>query len=89
MTQRLKNDQLAHYGFGPEAMRRTRLCPNCEMLVTDGTKVCPACGRMLPEMSLLVWYEQQHPQCVHCGTVLRENFLYCPRCGRSRKKTHP
>lgn len=87
MTRSLKNDQLARYGFGPEAMGKTKLCPSCDTLVTDGAKTCPACGQALPELTLLAWYQQQHPQCVHCGTVLRDNSLYCPRCGKARKKT--
>lgn len=86
MTQSLKNDQLARYGFGPEAMRKTRVCPCCDKLVTDGGKICPACGRALPELSLLTWYEQQHPQCIHCGTILREGSRYCPRCGKAQTK---
>lgn len=88
MTQSLKNSQLARYGFGPEAMRKTKLCPNCDTLVTNGAKTCPACGQTLPKLSLLTWYEQQHCRCTHCGTVLRGNPLYYPHCGRSRKKAH-
>ncbi len=88
MTQSLKNNLLARYGFGPKAMRKAKLCPDCNTLVTDGAKTCPSCGRALPKLTLLKWYEQQHPKCIHCKTVLRENFLYCPHCGRSRNKTN-
>lgn len=89
MTHRLKNDRLARYGFGPKAMGRARLCPCCDTLVTDGAKTCPACGQVLSRLTLLTWYEQQHPKCTRCGTILRENSRYCPHCGRSRNKTNP
>lgn len=86
MTQRAKNEHLAHYGFGLEVMARTRLCPACETLVTDGARTCPACGNTLPPMTLLVWYEQQHPHCACCGSILREDSRYCPHCGKIQTK---
>lgn len=86
MTQSLKNNQLARYGFGTEAMRKTRLCPACDTLVTNGAKTCPSCGQALPELTLLRWYEQQHLRCPYCKTVLREDLRYCPRCGKAQSR---
>ena len=88
VTQRSKNDQLAHYGFGLEVMARTKLCPACETLVTDAAQACPACGSALPPLTLLVWYEQ-HPHCTCCGVILREDSRYCPHCGKIRAKARP
>lgn len=82
MTQRLRFKELGHYGFGPEAMKKTRLCPDCGTLVTDGPNTCPSCGKRLPELTLLEWYEQKHMLCTHCGTVLSGDCRYCPRCGK-------
>lgn len=82
VTQRLKFEQLARYGFGPKVMRKTKLCPECGTLVTDGSHSCPCCGKALPELTLLTWYEQQHKLCRHCGTVLSGDCRYCPRCGK-------
>lgn len=87
MTQRLRNDQLARYGFGPEVMRHTKLCPACDTLVTNGAHTCPTCGRALPTLTLLSWYEQQHPRCAHCRTILREDARFCPHCGKRQAKT--
>lgn len=86
MTQRLKFEQLEQFGFGPGIMRRTKLCPSCNSLVTDGGHSCPVCGRALPALTLLRWYEQQHLHCPHCGTVLREDARYCPRCGKAQSR---
>ncbi len=83
MAQKHRLEQLAQFGFGPGIMRRTRLCPHCSSLVTDGGRTCPFCGRTLPKRTLLCWYEQRHPRCTRCGTVLREDARYCPHCGKN------
>lgn len=82
MTQAAKLKQLEHYGFGPNVMRRTKLCPACGRLVTDGSHSCPVCGRRLPALTLLAWYEQQHSTCAYCRTLLSSDAQYCPHCGR-------
>ncbi len=80
--RRSRFDQLAKFGFGPNVMKQTRICPNCESLVTDGAEVCPRCGNKLPEITLLTLYEEQHPVCPDCGTVLSDDVQYCPQCGK-------
>lgn len=82
MTQKLKFEQLAQFGFGPKAMQKAKLCPYCSSLVTNGENTCSACGMPLPPLTLLAWYEQLHERCTHCGTVLRDDSCYCPHCGR-------
>lgn len=86
MTQRLKHEQLEQFGFGPGIMRKTKLCPYCSSLVTNGGRTCPSCGKAVPELTLLRWYEQQHSRCLHCGTVLREDARYCPHCGKTQSR---
>lgn len=82
MTQKLRFEQLEQFGFGPRVMQKTRLCPWCSSLVTNGADTCPACGKQVSELTLLTWYEQQHIRCVHCATVLSPDAQYCPHCGR-------
>lgn len=82
MTQKLKFEQLSRFGFGPEIMRKTKLCPQCRCLVTDGKKICPNCAERLPDLTLFAWYEQQHEICTHCRTLLSPDAQYCPHCGR-------
>ena len=82
MTQKLKFEQLEHFGFGPGAMQKTKLCPYCSSLLTNGESTCFACGMPLPELTLLEWYVQQHDSCAHCGTLLARGSRYCAHCGK-------
>lgn len=82
MTRRLKYEGLARLGFGPEVMKKTRVCPVCGTLTTGSGKACPCCGEALPALTLLAWYERRHPCCSHCGTVLSRDCRYCPQCGK-------
>ncbi len=82
MTKRLKFEELEQFGFGPNVMRKTRLCPACGTLVTDGTGQCPRCRKELPELTLFAWYAGQHSTCAYCQTLLSPDCQYCPHCGR-------
>ncbi len=80
--RRSRFEQLAKFGFGPNVMKQTRICPNCETLVSGSAKACPRCKKRLPEITLLTLYEEQHPVCPDCGTVLSDDVQYCPQCGK-------
>lgn len=82
MTQKMKLQELEHYGFGPNVMRKTKLCPACGTLVTDGVAQCPKCREALPELTLFAWYAGQHSTCAYCRTLLSADAQYCPQCGR-------
>lgn len=82
MTQKMKLQELERYGFGPNVMRRTKLCPSCGRLATGDSNSCPVCGKHLPALTLLDWYEQQHSSCAFCRTVISSDTKYCPQCGR-------
>lgn len=82
MTQKMKLQELERYGFGPNVMRRTKLCLACGTLVTDGGEQCPNCRTELPELTLFAWYAGQHSTCAYCKTLLSSDAQYCPQCGR-------
>lgn len=82
MTQKLKLEQLEHYGFGPKIMQKTKICPHCSGLVTNGESRCPSCGRQVPDFTLFAWYVERHNRCPRCGTVLAKDALYCLHCGK-------
>lgn len=86
MTKRLRAEQLERYGFGPEIMQKTKICPCCSGLVTNGENICPVCGRALPGLTLFAWYMQQHEVCSSCGTVVSGDGSYCPHCGKLLRK---
>lgn len=86
MTQAAKMKQLERYGFGPNVMRRTKLCPVCGTLVTNGAAQCPGCRNELPKLTLFEWYAGQHNTCAYCRTLLSSDTQYCPHCGRRIRK---
>lgn len=86
MTQKMKLQELERYGFGPNVMRRTKLCPACGTLVTDGAAQCPKCQKELPELTLFAWYAGQHSVCARCKTILSGDSRYCPQCGKRVEK---
>ena len=74
------------YGFGPETMRRTRICPVCSRATTAEGPCCPSCGAVLPGETLYDRYRREHPCCPCCGAVLRTLQGFCPHCGARLKK---
>ena len=45
----LRRVVLLEYGFGPETLRRRKICPSCGVVVTDVARYCPECGARLPK----------------------------------------
>ena len=84
-----RRETMAHYGFGPEAMKSTRVCAVCGAATATQALRCPVCGNPLPSETLYDWYRDQHPVCPVCGSVLprSQEIRYCPQCG-SRLPSH-
>ena len=63
----LRQVTLLEFGFGPETMRRCKLCAEC--------------GRVLPEKTLYDFYLSRHRCCPGCGVAVTNYAVYCPECG--------
>ena len=81
MTEKTKNLQLELYGFGPNAMKKTKVCKSCGGLASARAMICGQCGAGLPFATLYDSYKRRHPCCPYCSTVLTANAKYCPHCG--------
>lgn len=82
MTAKAKLDWLEQCGYGPNVMKRTKVCPNCGTMVSHKYSICPECGIRLLTKTLFDRYREKHICCDKCGTVLRNDSRYCPHCGR-------
>ncbi len=82
MRDKGKFDQLERYGFGPNVMKKTCVCPSCGSLAKSSSVHCPECGGRLSGGTLFDTYKEKHPACSHCDTVLTADAQYCPECGR-------
>ena len=82
MTQKVRFRNLEKYGFGPNVMKKTRICRKCGQISRNGFLFCRGCGAFLPRETLYDLYLRKHTCCEKCGTVLTEDAKYCPGCGR-------
>ena len=82
VTEKAKNLQLEQYGFDPNVMKKTKVCPTCGQLASARSMICSRCGARLPFATLFDSYKRRHPCCPHCSTVLAADANYCPHCGK-------
>ena len=83
VTEKTKNLQLEQYGFGPNVMKKTKVCPNCGQLARARSMICSRCGARLPFATLFDSYKRRHPCCPQCSTILTADTKYCPHCGQT------
>ncbi len=69
------------YGFGPQAMKKIKVCRKCFYTSPAGRYVCQNCGAALPLDTLYQLYQKQHKLCPICDTVLAPGMRFCPHCG--------
>ncbi len=81
MTQKVRFKNLERFGFGPNVMKKLRVCPRCGHMVKSRADTCPDCGERLPRETLFDRYKRKHLSCPNCDTVLTADALYCPNCG--------
>lgn len=81
-TEILRYRNMEDYGFGPNVMKKTKVCVRCGRMVRANAKTCPDCGEKLPRETLFDRYKRQHKCCPDCDTVLTPDSLYCPNCGK-------
>lgn len=82
----LRRVVLLEYGFGPETMRRRKICPNCGRANNSRETHCADCGAILPEKTLYDFYRSRHRCCPGCGIAVTDVAQYCPECGKRLPK---
>ncbi len=82
MTQKVRFRNMERFGFGPNVMKKTKICPNCGRMVGVRTRNCPECGEKLSNETIFDRYKRQHSCCFDCDTVLAPDSQYCPNCGK-------
>lgn len=82
----LRQVRLMEYGFGPDIMRLTKVCPHCGKGNPSGNDTCSDCGAALGDKTLLDLYRFRHPSCPCCGGTVTRTAIYCPDCGTHLKR---
>ena len=83
VTEKLRNLQLEQFGFGPNVMKKTKVCTKCGQIAKARSVICAQCGAPLPFTTLFDSYRRRHTCCPNCNTVLTSDARYCPHCGKS------
>lgn len=79
-AEKLRYSNMERFGFGPNVMKKTKVCARCGKIVKGRTFSCPDCGERLRE-TLFDRYKRKHTSCSKCDTVLAPGSLFCPNCG--------
>ncbi len=77
----LRQVMLLEYGFGPETMKRRKICTECGRANGAQDTHCTDCGAALPSKTLYDFYLSRHRCCPGCGVAVTEYAVYCPECG--------
>ena len=77
----LRQVTLLEYGFGPETMKRRKVCPECGRANGAQDTHCTDCGAALPSKTLYDFYLSRHRCCPGCGVAVTSIAEYCPECG--------
>ena len=80
-NETIRQESMAYYGFGPNIMKKIRICPECGLPSTASKKHCHTCGAQLPRETLFQQYKKRHRFCPHCDTVVAKSAQFCPECG--------
>lgn len=81
-TEEARYSNLEQFGFGPNVMKKNKVCPNCGLMMKAEVKICPECGKPMTEETLFDRYKGRHDCCPECDTVLSFDSQYCPNCGK-------
>lgn len=73
---------LIRFGFGPDVMKRWKVCNVCGATSPSTEEYCGSCGAVLPQETLFDLYKSKHFYCPACDTVVTNSARYCPACGR-------
>ena len=81
MPESVKFGQLEEFGFGPNIMRKTKICISCGRATSAENTMCLLCGKRLTGNTLFDYYKRMHVCCPVCDTILTSDARYCPHCG--------
>lgn len=79
--ERLRQQNMNYCGFGPNAMKKLKVCRECRASAPSDQQFCTECGHRLPEKTLYDIYKERHTCCPKCDTVVCDSSEYCPQCG--------
>lgn len=83
---RLRSENMEHYGFGPAVMKKMKVCQNCGAVAWADQQFCKECGKRLPKVTLYQRYREKHRCCPVCENVVADTMQYCPQCGTQIKE---
>ena len=81
MLVNARAENMLRNGFGPQIMKRWKVCPVCGLMGSADQLACHECGKTLPNETLFDLYKGHHNFCTICETVVQSNNRYCPLCG--------
>ena len=84
-TEILRYRNMEVFGYGPNVMKKTKVCTRCGKVVKANAVVCSVCGERLSDETLFDRYKRRHQCCSECDTVLAPGSRYCPECGAQLK----
>ena len=82
-----RQQNMEHYGFGPSAMKKIRVCTHCGTSSQTESHFCVECGHRLPDKTLYDLYRDRHEVCFICDTILTEEMDFCPKCGMRLRRS--
>ncbi|EOQ35555.1 Double zinc ribbon [Butyricicoccus pullicaecorum DSM 23266] len=80
--QKIRRMGMEQYGFGPDAMKKIKVCRICGAVMSGEEDFCTDCGAILPKETLFDLYKTMHFYCPACSTVLADTASFCPQCGK-------
>lgn len=88
-TMRLEySATMRYFGFGPEVMKKIRVCRACGCSCGITETYCKDCCAILPKETLFDQYKARHLYCPVCDTVVAGTAVYCPECGKRLRPRH-
>ena len=81
-TEILRYKNMEDFGYGPNVMKKNKVCTQCGKMVKANAVACPECGERLSGETLFDRYKRRHQCCPECDTVLAPGSRYCPNCGK-------
>lgn len=79
--EKVRHENMEQYCFGPEAMKKIKVCRDCGASVDSELLFCDKCRKPLPAESLYVKYVHGHFVCEKCKIEVRSDYKFCPQCG--------
>ena len=82
VTEETRYRKMEQFGYGPNVMKKSKVCPRCGKVADVSFLQCPDCGENLSDETLFDYYRRQHASCPDCDTILAPDSRYCPNCGK-------